>query len=142
MCPAINIWGYASFSPYSFGGVVGISEKDFRAVNGYSNKYWGWGSEDDDLHWRFRHSGFKISRPPLALGRYTMLSHEREVKNSKAILMLKKTEKGVLDNKENGLTTLHYKVLRVEERALFTHIFVDLKMTPEERELTDVKNRR
>lgn len=142
MCPAIDIWGYRSFSPYSFGGVVGIKEKDFRAVNGYSNKYWGWGSEDDDMYWRFRYTGYKISRPPLTHGRYTMISHKSEARNRKAILMLKKTEKGVLDNKENGLTSLRYDVLRVKENVLFTHIFVDLKMTDEEKDLTDVKIKR
>ena len=71
-----------------------------------------------------------------------MISHKSEARNRKAILMLKKTEKGVLDNKENGLTSLRYDVLRVKENVLFTHIFVDLKMTDEEKDLTDVKIKR
>jgi hypothetical protein len=32
-----------------FGGVTIFSMEDFEKINGYSNKYWGWGFEDDDL---------------------------------------------------------------------------------------------
>lgn len=31
------------------GGVLAISMDDYRAVNGYSNMYWAWGGEDDDM---------------------------------------------------------------------------------------------
>jgi hypothetical protein len=32
-----------------FGGVTLFNTEDFVKVDGYSNKYWGWGYEDDDL---------------------------------------------------------------------------------------------
>jgi hypothetical protein len=32
-----------------FGGVTLFPIDDFKKINGYSNKYWGWGYEDDDL---------------------------------------------------------------------------------------------
>lgn len=32
-----------------FGGVTLFPSEIFREVNGYSNEYWGWGFEDDDL---------------------------------------------------------------------------------------------
>ena len=37
--------------PYEgiFGGVSAVSAEQFKAVNGYPNRYWGWGGEDDDL---------------------------------------------------------------------------------------------
>jgi hypothetical protein len=37
-----------TFDQY-FGGVTIFPVDEFRRINGYSNKYWGWGFEDDDL---------------------------------------------------------------------------------------------
>ncbi len=37
-----------TFDTY-FGGVTMFSVETFEKINGYSNKYWGWGYEDDDL---------------------------------------------------------------------------------------------
>lgn len=35
-----------------FGGVVLFNEEQAKFTNGYSNEYWDWGQEDDDLFWR------------------------------------------------------------------------------------------
>jgi hypothetical protein len=35
-----------------FGGVTMMSNSTFETINGYSNLYWGWGFEDDDLLFR------------------------------------------------------------------------------------------
>ena len=39
-----------------FGGVTLFSILDYQKVNGYSNEYWGWGYEDDDLLFRCQES--------------------------------------------------------------------------------------
>ena len=35
-----------------FGGAVVFTKEQAEATNGYSNDYWDWGMEDDDLFWR------------------------------------------------------------------------------------------
>lgn len=35
-----------------FGGAVLFSKEHVEKTNGYSNEYWDWGMEDDDLFWR------------------------------------------------------------------------------------------
>ena len=34
---------------YFFGAVVSMQRAHFQAINGYDNRYWGWGQEDEDL---------------------------------------------------------------------------------------------
>ena len=43
-----------------FGGVTLFPMKDFEEIDGYSNKYWGWGYEDDDLLFRCKEKFIKL----------------------------------------------------------------------------------
>lgn len=50
-----------------FGGVTMFSSDVFERINGYSNLYWGWGFEDDDL--LFRASNKKIALDSKVIGK-------------------------------------------------------------------------
>jgi|TARA_B110000977_G_scaffold179276_1_gene237719 hypothetical protein len=41
-----------------FGGAVLFSKEQVEKTNGYSNDYWDWGMEDDDLFWRCALEGY------------------------------------------------------------------------------------
>lgn len=41
-----------------FGGVVLFNKEQVEKTNGYSNDYWDWGQEDDDLFWRAYFEGY------------------------------------------------------------------------------------
>ena len=43
-----------------FGGVTMFKLEDFERINGYSNEYWGWGFEDDDLFYRVLQQDLKV----------------------------------------------------------------------------------
>lgn len=45
-----------------FGGVTLFPSNIFRQINGYSNEYWGWGFEDDDLLLRCQENHIKLDR--------------------------------------------------------------------------------
>ncbi|KAK4288162.1 hypothetical protein Pmani_038795 [Petrolisthes manimaculis] len=81
MSVAVDVFKYKL--PYEdiFGGVSAMSVRQFEAVNGFSNKFWGWGGEDDDMHNRIHNAGYLISRYASRVGRYTMLTHKKERPN-------------------------------------------------------------
>lgn len=45
-----------------FGGVVLFTREQAHKTNGYSNEYWDWGQEDDDLFWRCYFEGYTTGR--------------------------------------------------------------------------------
>jgi predicted glycosyltransferase involved in capsule biosynthesis len=112
--------------PYQgyFGGVTLFDKHSFIKVNGYSNDYWGWGAEDDDVMFRCVARGVKVSRKN---GRYKSLSHERNIaqdlysENLKKFFGFKNDLNSEVINQKidlDGLTTLEYEVL--EEKKIST----------------------
>jgi hypothetical protein len=67
-------WGL----PYDgyFGGVTLFDKESFTMINGYSNEYWGWGAEDDDVLHRCMLKDIDTYRKQC---RYRSLNHERSV---------------------------------------------------------------
>ena len=59
------------------GGVLVMPARVFQSINGYSNLYWGWGGEDDDIAYRLLHAGHHLTRPPFRLALYTMMRHKK-----------------------------------------------------------------
>lgn len=86
MSVAVDVFKYKL--PYStiFGGVSALTKEQFRTVNGFSNSFWGWGGEDDDMSNRVRFHNYHISRYPVNIARYTMLTHQKEKANPKRYL--------------------------------------------------------
>ena len=66
--------------PYAeiFGGVSAMRREQFEKVNGFSNSFWGWGGEDDDMANRIKFHGLHISRYPANIAHYKMLTHKKE----------------------------------------------------------------
>lgn len=45
------------------GGILLIRNEHFELVQGMSNRYWGWGLEDDEFYVRLKDAALVISRP-------------------------------------------------------------------------------
>ena len=45
------------------GGVLLMNREHIKKTNGFSNRYWGWGCEDDDMYVRIISEKIKIVRP-------------------------------------------------------------------------------
>ncbi|XP_064470900.1 beta-1,4-N-acetylgalactosaminyltransferase bre-4-like isoform X2 [Ornithodoros turicata] len=111
--------------PYQgyFGGAVALTKEHMELLNGYSNEYWGWGGEDDDIHNRIFAKGLKITRYSMNVARYTHLGHRRGIRNPMRHNAL---YDGVARAKTDGLNSLKYKRLQLEHYKLYTWVLVDL----------------
>lgn len=111
--------------PYAtiFGGVSALTTEQMQKVNGFSNEFWGWGGEDDDMSNRIKYHGFTVSRYSEKIARYTMMKHTKDKPNPDRY---NKLYKGKTRYKTDGLNSLKYKVLKVEEKTLYTWVLVEL----------------
>lgn len=50
---------YATF----IGGILLLKVEHYQQLNGMSNRYWGWGLEDDEFYVRIKEAGLEVFRP-------------------------------------------------------------------------------
>ncbi|XP_062566610.1 beta-1,4-galactosyltransferase 6-like [Saccostrea cucullata] len=105
------------------GGVLGFRPETFRKVNGYSNMFWGWGGEDDDMYNRIRHARFRVIRPPNSIARYTMIRHKKRKRWLKRYEVLN-TWKTRL--KTDGLRNVPYKLMSSHIYTYYTKLRIDV----------------
>ncbi|XP_077557240.1 beta-1,4-N-acetylgalactosaminyltransferase bre-4-like [Haemaphysalis longicornis] len=107
-----------------FGGVSAVNKQHMLRVNGFSNRYWGWGAEDDDMSYRLWNQGFQIHRRPGNVARYASLKHVKATPSARRMGLLATWRQRW---KEDGLNSLHYKRLDLLFKRLYTWILVDLR---------------
>ena len=49
---AIDKFNYSSNYGTIYGGVTAMKTETYQLVNGHSNRFWGWGGEDNDMEKR------------------------------------------------------------------------------------------
>lgn len=106
-----------------FGGVTLFSLEAFVKCDGYSNEFWGWGSEDDEMYNNVRKYGYEVDFRP---GRFRSLSHapaDRSMHNQNILLNLSNTEFG---RKDDGLLACKYELVSKEKNENYTLIKVKL----------------
>uniref|UniRef100_A0A7N9AS52 Beta-1,4-galactosyltransferase n=1 Tax=Mastacembelus armatus TaxID=205130 RepID=A0A7N9AS52_9TELE len=129
---AVKLDKYSYMLPYNefFGGVSGLTVKQFKKINGFPNAFWGWGGEDDDLWNRVQFASYTVSRPHGDQGRYMSIQHHHrgEVQFLGRYSLLRHSKER---QKLDGLNNLNYSPL-VSRRPLYTNITVSLsrKLAP------------
>lgn len=78
---SVNTLRFNLLYPELFGGVIAVTKEQFESIGGFSNTFYGWGGEDDDIFERFRVAGYGIDRTPLDIGLYTMMRHPKMTPN-------------------------------------------------------------
>ncbi|KAL5021097.1 hypothetical protein ScPMuIL_000252 [Solemya velum] len=68
--------GYKLYYGGFTGGIISFRTDVFKGINGYSNKFFVWGGEDDNLGKRIKKAGLIISRPLYNVSHCTTLRHK------------------------------------------------------------------
>ncbi|MCL4153545.1 UNVERIFIED_CONTAM: hypothetical protein GTU68_043386 [Idotea baltica] len=100
-----------------------LTGEHLKLVNGWSNSYWGWGGEDDDMRRRILNHGLVIWSYPKELATYKMLHHKESPKNPIRYKILEKSEQNMA---KDGLNSLTYQLQSKISFPLYTSINVDI----------------
>lgn len=92
--------------PEYFGGVVLFNKQDFIACNGYSNRFEGWGGEDNEMYNHLQSCGLEISHRP---HRYLSLPHPKSHPTGYDPFKMEQAKQPRKDN--DGLSHCEYKIL-------------------------------
>lgn len=125
----IDKYDYILHSDNAFGGVVSFSTEHYIKINGFSNLFWQWGGEDDNMYDRTVLSGLKRQRENLTIARYTMLKHvnrmytrtEHEWKESYRLVKVAKEHR-----EADGYNSVVYRINEMRVEQLYTSIEFDL----------------
>ncbi|CAI5440832.1 unnamed protein product [Caenorhabditis angaria] len=124
--------GYQLWYKEIVGGVLAVSIADYKAVNGYSNQFWAWGGEDDDMGSRILSMNYTIERPNPETARYSMLKHVKRKRTAPKLIyeLLANSAKRV---SYDGLNeTDKWTVRKITTRPLYYHLYVDVGAVPDE----------
>lgn len=99
-----------------------MTAEHFQEVNGYSNMFFGWGGEDDDLYFRISDANLNVIRFE-DVAEYKMLRHLKENPNPERFRLMN-TSRHV--HKFEGLNSLEYSLLAYENRPLYTWMLIKL----------------
>ena len=120
---AIDKFNYSLPYHRLVGGVLGFRTKHYMLVNGYSNSFWGWGGEDDNMFNRIERKLVDVVRYPKEIARYKMIKHEHRAQNAQNI---PKVSNNLAEMETDGFNSIEYKKLLSTPTKLYHYIKVAL----------------
>ncbi|XP_023582220.1 beta-1,4-galactosyltransferase 7 isoform X2 [Trichechus manatus latirostris] len=94
------------------GGILLLSKQHYQLCNGMSNRFWGWGREDDEFYRRIKGAGLQLFRPSGITTGYKTFQHLHDPawrKRDQKRIAAQKQEQFKVD-REGGLSTVRYHV--------------------------------
>lgn len=64
--------------PTFVGGILIVTRDAFEMLNGFSNRFWGWGREDDEFYHRIIDAGMTVERPANITTGYRTFKHDHD----------------------------------------------------------------
>ncbi|KAM8847734.1 beta-1,4-galactosyltransferase 7 [Synchiropus picturatus] len=99
------------------GGILLLTKKHYHMCNGMSNRFWGWGREDDEFYRRLRKAQLQLFRPIGIQSGYDTFLHLHDPawrKRDQKRVAAQKQEQFKVDP-DGGLTNLKYQVISRQE---------------------------
>ncbi|KAJ1348442.1 Xylosylprotein 4-beta-galactosyltransferase [Parelaphostrongylus tenuis] len=129
-----------SYSKF-IGGILMLTMNDYKAVNGMSNKYWGWGLEDDEFYLRIKDAGLNLTRVEnLSSNRSNTFLHLHGAKRKRDYAVVTKDQKAMKRKRDyiSGLNNVGYNITSRRIRyfgeaavhVVDVQLFCDMKWTP------------
>ncbi|XP_036604126.1 beta-1,4-galactosyltransferase 7 isoform X1 [Trichosurus vulpecula] len=101
------------------GGILLLTKQHYQLCNGMSNRFWGWGREDDEFYRRIKGAGLQLFRPSGIKTGYKTFRHLHDPawrKRDQKRIAAQKQEQFKLD-REGGLNSVRY---HLDSRTLVT----------------------
>lgn len=97
-----------------FGGILVIKNLHFELVNGMSNRYFGWGLEDDEFFTRIKDVRLNISRPENLKTNRTNTFHHIHTNRRKRDMSRVGDQRSILRkrDRETGLNNIKFKLIQ------------------------------
>ncbi|KAF7228704.1 beta-1,4-galactosyltransferase 7 [Nothobranchius furzeri] len=102
------------------GGILLLSKRHYHMCNGMSNRFWGWGREDDEFYRRLRKAELQLFRPSGITTGYKTFLHIHDPawrKRDQKRVAAQKQEQFKVDP-DGGLTNLRYQVESRQELTI------------------------
>ncbi|KAK2148992.1 hypothetical protein LSH36_472g01064 [Paralvinella palmiformis] len=110
---------------FYFGGAISLKPEHIEKINGFPNRVFGWGGEDDEIFARVNYTKLNVLRYPLEIGRYVSLPHGEDKGNPHVPRVANQILSNVSDViYKDGLNSMNYTVIGMERRKLFTQVLV------------------
>ncbi|XP_046616276.1 beta-1,4-galactosyltransferase 7 isoform X1 [Neodiprion virginianus] len=97
------------------------SREQFVQVNGMSNKYWGWGLEDDEFYVRLKEAGLNVGRPEnVSTGTHNTFKHIHDRNRKKRDMTKCYNQREVTRRRDRrtGLKDVSYELVDVTELTI------------------------
>uniref|UniRef100_A0A0K0DHI2 Beta1,4-galactosyltransferase 7 n=1 Tax=Angiostrongylus cantonensis TaxID=6313 RepID=A0A0K0DHI2_ANGCA len=130
-------YNYSKF----IGGILMLTMNDYKALNGMSNKYWGWGLEDDEFFLRIKDAALNLTRVEnLSSNRLNTFRHLHGPKRKRDYAVVTKEQKSMKKRRDyiSGLNNVSYNITARRIRSfgeasvhvVDVQLFCDMSWTP------------
>ena len=121
----ISTWKYKLPYADNYGGVTLFNSKVFELVNGFSNEYFGWGGEDDDMLLRVKRNNIPYYHRPCIFDALPHRHNKEATTYNNNTRILQSVIDKQHDTLADGLNNCTYNVISVK-KTNYKHIKVTL----------------